>query len=226
MDLDKRPAQPGQDTAGPAPSAAAIRASDADRDRTARILGDALAEGRLTADEHAERIDALFTVKTVGELDRLVRDLPAGVRTAPHAGSALPDGARPYAGEPDHVVAVCSGTTRRGRWRPAPHTRAVAVMGDVTLDLTEATFEQQLTEINVTCLLGNVEILVPENITLRGFGNGFLANFEVHADGSEHTDPQAPVVIVRGFSVLGNIEARKKSGKRLVDLAARMRKQG
>ena len=46
MDLEKQPQQPIA-PAGPAP--AGIRASDADRDRIADILRDAMAEGRLTA---------------------------------------------------------------------------------------------------------------------------------------------------------------------------------
>lgn len=97
-------------------------------------------------------------------------------------------------------------------------------MGDITIDLTQAVFEQQVTEINVTCVLGNVEVLVPENVTLRGYGSGVLGNFEVRGEGRGETDPQAPVVIVRGFSLLGNIEARPKLGARLVDLARKLRK--
>lgn len=54
-----------------------LRASDADRDRIADILREALAEGRLTADEHAERVDGVLHAKTVGELDVFIRDLPA-----------------------------------------------------------------------------------------------------------------------------------------------------
>jgi Domain of unknown function (DUF1707) len=37
-----------------------LRASDADRDRTAAVLGNALATGRLTSTEHAERLDATY----------------------------------------------------------------------------------------------------------------------------------------------------------------------
>lgn len=55
-----------------------IRASDADRDRVADILRDALAEGRLTTEEHSERLDGVYAAKTVGELEPYVRDLPAG----------------------------------------------------------------------------------------------------------------------------------------------------
>ncbi|KOU12752.1 hypothetical protein ADK94_19745 [Streptomyces sp. XY593] len=209
--------------AAPAPAPAGLRASDADRDRIAQILGDAVAEGRLTAEEHSERLDTLYAVKTVGELEALVRDLPApaGAHAPSSSASSYTGAAGPAA---ETIVAVCSSSSRKGRWRPGAHTRAVSVMGDITIDLTQAVFEQQVTEINVTCVLGNVEVLVPENVTLRGYGSGVLGNFEVRGMSRGETDPQAPVVIVRGFSLLGNIEARPKLGARLVDLARKLRK--
>ncbi|MFJ5805894.1 DUF1707 domain-containing protein [Streptomyces sp. NPDC093093] len=219
MDLEKHTAAPAASAAAPA---AELRASDADRDRIAQILADAVAEGRLTAEEHSDRLDTLYAVKTVGELDVLVRDLPAAAGTTP--ASAAP-AAAPASGPVETVVAVFSSSSRRGRWRPGAHTRAVSVFGDITIDLTEAVFEQQVTEINVTAVLGNVEILVPENVTLRGYGSGVLGNFEVHGRSRGETDPQAPVVIVRGFALLANIEARPKLGARLVDLADRLRKR-
>lgn len=52
---------------------AEIRASDADRDRIAEILREALAVGRLDAEEHAERIDLVYRAKTMGELEPLDR---------------------------------------------------------------------------------------------------------------------------------------------------------
>lgn len=223
VDLEKHPAAPAP---APVPGTAApagLRASDADRDRIAQILGDALAEGRLTAEEHSDRLDTLYAVKTVGELEVLVRDLPApgGVHAAPaYAAPSTAPG-----GPAETIVAVCSSSARKGRWRPGAHTRAISVMGDINIDLTEAVFEQQVTEINVTCVLGNVEVLVPENVTLRGYGSGVLGNFEVRGEGRGETDPQAPVVIVRGFALLGNIEARPKLGARLVDLARKLRKR-
>lgn len=225
VDMEKHTAAPapapGDGAAGPS----GLRASDADRDRIAQILSDALAEGRLTSEEHSERLDTLYAVKTVGELDLLVRDLPAGTGGHRPAEPATPAPAAPAAGGPaETVVAVCSSSARKGRWRPGARTRAVSVMGDITIDLTEAVFEQQVTEITVTSVLGNVEVLVPENVTLRGYGSGVLGNFEVRGEGVT-ADPQAPVVIVRGFALLGNIEARPKRGSRLVDLAAKLRKQ-
>ena len=53
-----------------------IRASDADREAVVDRLRDDYAEGRLTADELAERIAAAHAAKTRGDLAVLTRDLP------------------------------------------------------------------------------------------------------------------------------------------------------
>ena len=52
-----------------------IRASDADRDRTAALLREHHA-GRLTAEEFNERLDKAYAAKTLGDLDQLLSDLP------------------------------------------------------------------------------------------------------------------------------------------------------
>ncbi len=57
-----------------------VRASDADRERVAERLRAASAEGRLTADEHEERLERAFSARTDAELEPLVSDLPE-VRT-------------------------------------------------------------------------------------------------------------------------------------------------
>ena len=53
-----------------------IRASDEDRSRTAAALGEHYAAGRLTLEEFQERLDQAYAAKTLGELNRLMADLP------------------------------------------------------------------------------------------------------------------------------------------------------
>ncbi len=55
----------------------ALRASDAERERTATLLRDHAGAGRLTPEELDERLDAAYGARTVGELEALLRDLPA-----------------------------------------------------------------------------------------------------------------------------------------------------
>jgi hypothetical protein len=54
-----------------------MRASDADRERTAALLREHHAVGRLTAEEFEDRLDGVFAARTHGDLDALLADLPA-----------------------------------------------------------------------------------------------------------------------------------------------------
>ncbi|MEU6378265.1 DUF1707 domain-containing protein [Streptomyces sp. NPDC046909] len=204
------------------PAAAELRASDADRDRIADILREALAEGRLTADEHAERVEGALAAKTVGELDVFIRDLPAAHqrRTAPVSAPSRPTaGAIPL--DPDeNVVAVFSAAVRKGRRRAGRRIHAYAIFGSVEIDLSEALFEYQQVVVKAISVFGSVDVRVPENVSLRGTGGGVLGNFEVHTLDAE--DPAAPVVYVDGWAVLGNIEGRAKRGKLVADILDRV----
>ncbi|MFI8518541.1 DUF1707 domain-containing protein [Streptomyces sp. NPDC085481] len=226
MDLEKQPQQPvAPAETGPAPAPApgpafadpdgSLRASDADRDRIADILRDALAEGRIDPEEHSDRIDAVYRAKTVGELEPIVRDLPVG-RTRPEPAPAPLYGPDDTEGPADNLIAVFSSTTRKGRWRVGRRTNAFSLFGNIEIDLTEAIFAQRLTTINATSIFGNVEVRVPENISLRGSGTGIFGNFEVVT--LEGADPQAPLVVVNGFAIFGNVEAKPKRGKWITDL--------
>ncbi|GHJ31067.1 hypothetical protein TPA0910_55000 [Streptomyces hygroscopicus subsp. sporocinereus] len=205
---------------------AELRASDADRDRIADVLREALAEGRLQPEEHAERIDAVYRAKTLGELEPLVRDLPAApVRGAAPAGAHAGAGAHAAeadwpraAPESENLMAIFGGSVRKGRWRVRRRTNALAVFGGVEIDLTEAVFEQQEIVIHVVAAFGGVDIKVPENVSLRSSGSGVFGGFDVKT--YEAPDPDAPIVHISGFAVFGGVEAKPKRGKRLKNLRA------
>lgn len=218
MDLQKQTEPPA--------AVSELRASDADRDRIADILREALAEGRLTAEEHSERVEGVLAAKTVGELDVFVRDLPAAHPR--QASPRMPAPNRPTPGaipaDPDdNLVAIFSAAVRKGRWRAGRRIHAYAVFGSVEIDLSEALFEYQQVVIKAFSVFGNVEISVPENVSLRGTGGGVLGNFEV--DTLDSPDPGAPVIYVDGWSVLGNIEARPKRGKLVADILDRVHRK-
>jgi Domain of unknown function (DUF1707) len=67
-----------------------LRASDADRELIVKRLQRATAEGRLLADELEERLGAVFSARTYGQLDALVADLPA-VTTQPRRRPGAPN---------------------------------------------------------------------------------------------------------------------------------------
>ncbi|MBH1935598.1 DUF1707 and DUF2154 domain-containing protein [Streptomyces sp. AV19] len=197
----------------------ALRASDADRDRIADILREALAEGRLTADEHAERVDAVYRARTIAELEPLVHDLPAAVRPGAASDAYAPP--RPP-GAPvrpaENLIAVFGGATRKGRWRVGGRLNAFALFGGVEIDLTEALFEERQIVISTWALFGGVEVKVPENVSLRSTGTGIFGGFDV--DSHEAADPEAPSVLITGCALFGGVAAKAKRGKRVKDLRA------
>src|ERR1700742_2533089 len=60
-----------------------LRASDADRERVAQFLREQHAVGRLNHDELEERLDRTYHAVTMGDLDRLIGDLPQPGHPAP-----------------------------------------------------------------------------------------------------------------------------------------------
>jgi len=73
--------------AQPAVREAQMRASDADREAAASLLNEAFAEGRLTADEHDQRLGAAYAARSWQQLQQLTADLPgvSGAATEPMA---------------------------------------------------------------------------------------------------------------------------------------------
>ncbi|MEU7717866.1 DUF1707 SHOCT-like domain-containing protein [Streptomyces tibetensis] len=229
MDLQKQDLQKPDLRQQGAPAASELRASDAERDRIADLLRDALAEGRLTADEHAERVEGVLRAKTVGELEVFVRDLPAAHRQGPGPGPAhAPAPWRPTVGaipvDPDdNVVAVFSSAVRKGRRRAGRRIHAYAIFGSVEIDLSEALFDHQQVVVRSFAVFGSVDIRVPENVSLRGMGGGVLGSFEVATLDSD--DPEAPIVYVDGWAVLGSVEARPRRGKVVADILDRVQRK-
>ena len=63
-----------------------LRISDAEREQAAADLGEHYAQGRITTEEHRERLDQIWAARTRRELGPIFADLPG--RTFPVRGPA------------------------------------------------------------------------------------------------------------------------------------------
>jgi len=176
----------------------ALRASDGDRDQVTELLHAAYADGRLTQDEHTDRVAAAIRATTFGDLTALTADLvPAPVaRIAP-----LPDNA-----QPERLTAVLSESKRRGVWVVQPVTHATAVLGEVVVDLTEATFAVPTVVIDCSVFAGQVTIRVPLGTNVSMLATAILAENSVKGIGTP--DPSMPTVVVKGTAIVGEICVR------------------
>jgi len=74
-----------------------LRISDDERDQAASVLGEHYAQGRLTPEEHHERLDRIWAARTRGELAPVFSDLPSPyfARPAQRGFGAWPDARTP-----------------------------------------------------------------------------------------------------------------------------------
>lgn len=196
----------------------AMRASDADRDRVADRLREALSEGRLTPQEHAERIEAVFAARTYAELEPLVRDLPGGAPATPPVlldkepgGAPQPRPAAPQEVSPS-VVTILSAADRKGRWLVAPHTTVTCVLGAVKLDFRQAVLSQAEVTVNVTNFMGSVEVIVPPGVRVINSATVIAGANEAPKD--DLVDPGAPLIRISGVNMLGAISVKRKQAKK------------
>jgi Domain of unknown function (DUF1707)/Cell wall-active antibiotics response 4TMS YvqF len=174
---------------------ASLRVSDAERDETLRILGDHASVGRLTLDELEERSGRALAAKTRGELATLTGDLPQ------EAGQGRP--APTPARKPVRwMVAIMSGSHRRGRFRAVGSINAISIMGGDDLDLREAEIEGGELTINLFAFLGGATIYIPDSVELDVGGFSLMGgNTEIGAE--RPARPGAPVIRLRAWNVLG-----------------------
>ena len=174
---------------------ASLRVSDAERDQTLRVLGEHAAVGRLTLDELEERSSRALAAKTRGELATLTGDLPQ------EAGQDRP--APTLAKKPVRwMVAIMSGSHRRGRFRAVGSINAIAIMGGDEIDLREAEIEGGELTLNLYAFMGGAQIYVPDSVDLEVGGFSLMGG---HEDvGSERPPrPGAPVIRIRVYNLMG-----------------------
>jgi len=175
----------------------AVRASDAEREQAVVTLRDAAAEGRLTLEEFAGRMERAYEARTRTELDELRADLPAPSVAAEPERSKKGRTKRRF-------VAIMSSTAQRGRWRLAEGASGLCVMGDLTLDLRSALLSAPEVSVRIVTVMGNTSVIVPKGVTVELAGVNVMGNKEDLTCAA--AVPDAPSVHISGWVVMGNLQ--------------------
>ena len=142
------------------------------------------------------------------------RSGPAGAgrqdaRRAPHADRRPAAGGGPGPAAPAlakkpvrWMVAIMSGSHRRGRFRAVGSINAISIMGGDEIDLREAEIEGGELTLNLVAVMGGAEIYIPDSIELDVGGFSLMGgNTEI---GSERPPrPGAPVIQLRAWNLMG-----------------------
>jgi Domain of unknown function (DUF1707) len=179
-----------------------IRASDADRERTANLLRHSGANGQLTVEELDERVEAAYAARTRGELERLVEDLGDVRKRA----ADVP--VRPGEGGTHWVVSIMGGSDRTGRWRVGRTCTVVNVMGGSDLDLNDAEFAADVVEMRVFSLMGGSDIWIPDGLDVEVSEFALMGGNDVKVREPRPGDG-GPLLRLKVISVMGGSTVRR-----------------
>ena len=188
-------------------------AASAERERAAQLLCLQFAAGHIETDELEHRLTLVYQSQSSADLDRLLSDLPSLAGSGEFGGSPIlaPSGAVPPRGV---IMAFMSGAERKGSWLCPRELKIYALMGGVSIDLREARFAPGVTEMDVTAVMGGVEIIVPRGVRVEVIGGAFMGGFEADAGDATALDPAQPVLRVSGLAVMGGVDIKVKKPSR------------
>ena len=183
-------------------------ALQAQREKTITALCDHFSSDRLTVEEFERRLDVANRAQTLPELATLLSDLP--VLQAQTLPATAPTAAPPpaHTREQQTLVAIMGGVDRRGRWQPARKTTILALMGGAALDFRDVDLPAGETEVSIFCLMGGAEIIVPPGMRVDTGGIAIMGAFEHMTHTQTASDPNAPLLRVNGFVMMGGVEVQ------------------
>ena len=81
------------------------------------------------------------------------------------------------------VVSFLSSTEREGRWLVPRKFRALAILGNIELDMRQAEIGYGMTLVEAVAVLGNVEMKVSPDVTVECDGDSFMGSFALRYEG-------------------------------------------
>jgi hypothetical protein len=192
---------------------ALIRRAQETRERVIARLSDHFAHDTLDVEEFERRITVAHTSDNPADIEALLRDLPEIQGAAAPVTAVVPTvvpALVPADQDRDTVYAIFGGIDRRGTWNVPRRMRVVAMFGGANLDLREARFPPGVVDIEVTAVMGGINIVVPPGLSVQMHGSAIMGGFADVNRSPAYPDPEAPLLRVRGVAMMGgvNVEMR------------------
>ena len=176
------------------------------------VLAAAVADGRLSLEEHTHGVQSAYQAPTLGELATLTTDLASA------AGQPLQlDDSRT-------VTAFFATVQRDGRWVVPDRLTVTVVGGQVTLDLREALLQGMHTVLHATLVGGQLHLVVPERVQVMVSKSRQPGRIRPDLAVRQMPTPAGtPLIEVRSYTVAGRVHVHtpRRGGARWRDRFAR-----
>ena len=189
------------------PNRALIRRAQETRERVIARLSDHFAHDALDVDEFERRVTVAQTSDNPADIEALLADLPEVAGPTAPVPAVVPTvvpALLPAERDRDTLYAIFGGIDRRGAWTVPRRMKIVAIMG-AHLDLREARFPPGVVELDVTAVMGGIEIVVPPGLAVQMHGSAIMGGFADVDRAPANPDPDAPLLRVRGLTMMGGV---------------------
>lgn len=161
------------------------------------------------------RLENAHTASTKADLASIVADLPYFDPEGGTVGGRRVSNIKLNTGpvkESASLVAILSGSDRKGVWRPARRMNSFVFMGGMDLDFTEAEMPPGVTEINVFAMMGGLDIYVPPGMDVEMEGIPILGGID---NAARNAGGEGPTLRIRAVVIMGGIDVKvKEPGKK------------
>jgi hypothetical protein len=182
------------------------------RQQVIDLLKEAYTDGRISVESLERRLGEATAAESKERLIAIADTVPAPKRKRRETGGRDTRGRTGNGdSEPLNLYAFLSSAVRSGRWVVPRNISAVSFLGSVKLDFRDAEFPRGDVEISANCVLGDVDIIVPEGPSVIVTGMPVVGSMDNKAG---EGDPEAPTIRVNGFALLGSVKARRKPPRR------------
>ena len=106
------------------------------------------------------------------------------------------------------TVSFFGSQKRQGEWVLPRQFRAVAILGSVKIDLTRARIAPGESHIEVRCVFGDIEVLVPPELRVECDGTAFAGDFEANTRISVPYSEDSPLIRVTGSALMGSVKVK------------------
>jgi hypothetical protein len=161
------------------------------RERGINVVKGLFVAGKVGESAFEKALDGLLAVRSETEFVSLMRSLPPPVAVTP------PDRQRQ---EPLEIATSMGEVRLEGRWQVGRLTKIDTGMGAVTVDLTEAEFDDWEVEIAVHTRMGAITVIAPPGLDIRVVGRNSPVTISLAPP-----VPGFPVVRLSAISDLGAI---------------------
>jgi len=197
---------------------------EAARQEAIRVLCDAHAREEVSLDQFESRLARLKLAPNRPTLDAILADLDlwtdraASLAAVPYRPAALePDEAvEPVApAEMVRITSVLASSKRAGAWTVPFEIHGLVILGELTLDLTDAAFVSDVVDIDARVTLGSLTLVVPAGTQVENEIEETLASSSHSTKLSRGVDRNGLLVRLRGRAILAEIKIKEKLPNRL-----------